>query len=159
MTKPIALCEHRHLSLCRLSSVAKAHLRLFVCCPIRIAVTVAWHCSPVNLFGTAANVLRKQDSRLEKTGQREPWHSWLKGFQLCTIIWPAQYSLTSRLLTFIVHCMQNLAAWAVAGTAAYILWIKPEQKEQQKRVRQMSYFSIGCTVCLIASLIRQPIAL
>ncbi len=30
--------------------------------------------------------------------------------------------------------MQNLAAWAVAGTAAYILWIKPEQKEQQKRV-------------------------
>ncbi len=33
-----------------------------------------------------------------------------------------------------MHCMQNLAAWAVAGTAAYILWIKPEQKEQQKRV-------------------------
>ncbi|KAA6422195.1 MAG: peroxisomal N(1)-acetyl-spermine/spermidine oxidase [Trebouxia sp. A1-2] len=29
---------------------------------------------------------------------------------------------------------KNLAAWAVAGTAAYILWIKPEQKEQQKRI-------------------------
>ena len=48
-----------------------------------------------------------------------------------------QYSLTGRLLTFTVHCMQNLAAWAVAGTAAYVLWIKPEQKEQQKRVSEV----------------------
>ena len=113
----------------------------------------------MNPFGTAADVLRKQDSRLEKTGQREPWHSWLKGFQLCKIVWPAHYSLTSSFLTFIVHCMQNLAAWAVAGTAAYVLWIKPEQKEQQKRVSQMSNLSIGCTVDLIASLTRQHVAL
>ena len=31
-------------------------------------------------------------------------------------------------------CTQNLAAWAVAGTAAYILWVKPDKAEQQKRV-------------------------
>ncbi|KAL3153981.1 hypothetical protein ABBQ32_013537 [Trebouxia sp. C0010 RCD-2024] len=29
---------------------------------------------------------------------------------------------------------RNLAAWAVAGTAAYLLWVKPEQTEQQKRI-------------------------
>lgn len=34
------------------------------------------------------------------------------------------------------HAVQNLAAWAVAGVAAYYLWVKPErQAELERKVR------------------------
>ena len=44
-------------------------------------------------------------------------------------------------------CMQNLAAWAVAGTAAYILWVKPEKAEQQKRVSAGEHGPVTRQVC------------
>lgn len=34
--------------------------------------------------------------------------------------------------------LQNLAAWAVAGTVAYVLWVQPGRKaEQEKRASDM----------------------
>ena len=38
--------------------------------------------------------------------------------------------------------MQNWAAWAVAGTAAYILWVKPEQQ-----LREEQRVSLSMAVC------------
>lgn len=28
---------------------------------------------------------------------------------------------------------ENIAAWAVAGTAAYFLWVRPERKKEEAR--------------------------
>ena len=43
---------------------------------------------------------------------------------------------------------QNLAAWGVAGTIAYYLWVKPEQKaEAERRVRSHVGAPLACIPC------------
>lgn len=102
----------------------------------------------------AADVHRKQNSSFQTGHQRKPWYPRLQsthrmlfiqkfcGLELpfCTVL--AQHGV--HLLKdgwawgtpkSVQLCLQNLAAWAVAGTAAYLLWVKPEQTEQQKRVQ------------------------
>ena len=46
-------------------------------------------------------------------------------------------------------CVQNIAAWAVAGTLAYYLWVKPQQREEQERkVREGHSGTVLDTLCL-----------
>lgn len=49
------------------------------------------------------------------------------------LFWKRKLSTASRILqdTLGFRGARNLASWGVAGTAAYYLWVLPEQREQR----------------------------